>query len=129
MNGRRLKGVDNILKIEDASKSEKKITKKSSKTDIPFTAYFMSFIAFMVPPISAFVSCFFVTDLGINPWVWICLPIMWAIFYRQFIIYMKEDSIEHDVFSRAMYIFLTIYMTYGIILTCVIKKVIDYGWF
>lgn len=121
--------MDNILKIEDASKSEKKITKKSNKTDIPFIAYFMSFIAFMVPPISAFISCFFVTDLGINPWTWICLPVLWAIFYRQFIICMKEDSIEYDVFSRAMYIFLTVYMTYGVFLTYLVFKILKNGWF
>lgn len=129
MNGNRLKGADNILKTEDVSKREKKIIKKSNKTDIPFIAYFMSFIVFMVPPISGFISCFFVPDLERTAWVCICLPVMWAIFYRQFIIYMKEDSIEHDVFSRAMYIFLTVYMTYGIVLTCLIKSILNNGWF
>lgn len=117
------------MQTEELSNSKKNIVKKSNKTDIPFIAYFMSFIVFIVPPVIAFVYSFFILDIGKESLTAIFLLFVWACIYKEFVINMKENRIVQDFSSKLMYIFLTTYMTYGIILTCVIKKVFDYGWF
>lgn len=100
---------------------------ENNKTiDIPFIAYFMSFIVFVIPPVFAFIFClcqFGVTKETIRG---IVIPLVYLVIYKQFLKDMKHDNIKLGFFSKLAYILLTEVFTYGLVLIYIIGLII-YG--
>lgn len=116
------------MKTEKELNRETEITMKKNKIEIPFIAYLMSFIVFMVPPIVVFLSHLYIYNFGKEGLKAIFYPLVWLDVYIQFLKSMKEDNINQDGLSKFTYIFVIEILTYGLQLLVTAKYVLDYGW-
>ena len=117
------------MKTEKELNRETEITIKKNKIEIPFIAYLMSFIVFMVPPIVVFLLHLYIYNFGKEGLKVIFYPLVWLGVYIQFLKSMKEDNINQDGLSKFTYIFVIEILTYGLQLLVTAKYVLDYGWF
>lgn len=117
------------MNTENGLNSEKRMNKKRKKSDIPFIVYLISFIVFMVPPMLEFIFGFFIYGITKTAWREIIFPLFWACIYKQFLTDMKENNINQDVFSKFEYIFLIELFTYGLPIICLVRYILENGWF
>lgn len=124
-----MEGGINILKTEKGQKREKNSIKNSKIIDIPFIAYFMSLMVFVIPPAFAFV--FSLCRFGVKRETvsGIFIPLTYLVICKQFLKDMRQGNIKLDFFSKLTYILLTEVFTYGLILIYAIGLIILYGWF